>query len=205
MNGAREQQRLEFKATLRISQDKNQSDKEKLEMLIDIASMANAQGGYILYGVKEDGSSCSSGYFGLTREDAKKVENIIDEHCVVHICERIEGLEVRCREIQGNFVVIVRVPSSSKAPHMVTYTGANIFQIRHDDHKRKMTIGEIRAAFNDDTFGRRLARVEQELFQLLDYMKNSVKPQVSKTDILPEEDGKLLSEQRRKAIWERYD
>lgn len=205
VGGAREQQRLEFKATLRISQDKQLADKEKMEMLMDVSAMANAEGGYIIYGVKDDGNDCTGGYFGLTREDARKIETTIDELSVVHISERIEGLEVRLREIQGNYVVIVRVPASAKAPHMVTYNGANVFQIRHDDHKRKMTIGEIRSAFNDDLFGRRLSRVEQELSQVLDYMKNSSRNQAPLAELTPAEDGNLLSEQRRKAIWERYD
>lgn len=203
---AREHQRLEFKADMGLSADKQQHEKEKLEMLMDVAAMANAEGGYIIYGVEDDGNNCASDYFKLTRERAKKIENKVDELAVVHISERIEGMEVRLREIQGNCLVVVRIPASSKAPHMVTMDEINLFQIRHDDHKRKMTIGEIRSAFNDDIFGRRLARVEQELSQLLEYMKNSddVTGHGSTAEITPTANGSLLSEQRRKAIWEKY-
>ncbi len=206
--GAREQQHLEFKATLRLSGDKQQIDKEKLEMLLDVAAMANGGGGHILYGVTDDGNAGPGGYFGLTLDDAKKIETTIDELCVVHISERIDGLQVRVREIRGNYLVVVRPPSSAKAPHMVTFNGSTTFVIRHDDNKRKMTIGEIRSAFNDDLFGRRLSRVEQELSQVLEYIKHAANDTVGAAPAVSSptaEDGNLLSEERRKAVWERYE
>jgi hypothetical protein len=204
--GTREQQRLEFKATLRLSVDKALSDKEKLEMLLDVSSLANAVGGYLVYGVKDDGNDRTGGYSGLTRDEAKRIETTIDELCVTYITERIEGLEVRFREIEQHFLVIVKVPASSKAPHMVTFSNVTSFYIRHDDHKRRMTIGEIRSAFNDDLFGRRLTRVEQGLSQILDFMKSSgpVNLQESFDDSSSAVDGNSLSRDRRKAVWERY-
>jgi hypothetical protein len=203
---AREQQRLEFKATWRISQDKQTADKEKTEMLMDISAMANAAGGYIIYGVLDDGNDRPGGYYNQTCEEAKKVKKTIEELSVLHISERIEGLEVRLRTIREHHLVIVKIPASNKAPHMVTYGGATIFQIRHDDSKRKMTIGEIRSAFNDDFFGRRLSRVEQELSQLLDYMKTArTLSVVADVNSEPSTNGNLLSEQRRKEIWEKHD
>lgn len=204
--GAREQQHLEFKATLRLSADIKQADREKLEMLLDVSAMANGGGGHIVYGVKDDGNAGTGGYFGLTRDDAKKIETTIDELCVVHIAERIDGLQVRTREIRGNCLVVVRVPSSAKAPHMVTFNGATAFVIRHDDNKRKMTIGEIRSAFNDDLFGRRLSRVEQELSQVLEYMKSSGSAisSIPPVEAAVADDGNLFSEERRKAVWERH-
>ncbi len=205
--GVREQQHLEFKAMLRLNAEKQQADREKFEMLLDVSAMANGGGGHIVYGVKDDGNAGTGGYFGLTREDAKRIETTIDELCVVHISERIDGLQVRTREIRGNYLVIVRVPSSAKAPHMVTFNGATAFVIRHDDNKRKMTIGEIRSAFNDDLFGRRLSRVEQELSQVLEYMKSSASV-ASRTPLVEgsaADDGNLFSEERRKAVWERHD
>ncbi len=201
-----EQQRIEFKSTLRLSSEKQQADKEKLELLLDVTSMANGGGGYIIFGVKDDGRGRTAGYFGLSLADAKKIENIIEELSVVHISERIEGLEVRLRTLNLEHLVIVRLPASSKTPHMVTFNGSTIFQTRHDDSKRKMTIGEIRSAFNDDLFGRRLSRVEQELSQLLQFIKQPANGSMKNlSEVTPAEDGALFSEMRRKEVWQQHD
>lgn len=122
------------------------SDEEKREMLKDISSMANHRGGYLIIGIEEDEEGIPTKVTGV--EAGNHVERIRDS-CLDNIDKRIVGLEIEDVPLSnGKVVVIVSIPESINAPHMVTFKGLNQFWKRHGRQKDKMTIDEIGEAFD---------------------------------------------------------
>jgi len=153
-----ERQHLEFKVTLN-----HEGYKDRLELLRDIASLANAGGGYLIIGIRDDGKGHAQRYEPNMVGDTQRIKQAIASLCLEHIRDRIDGLEVRLRTVRGNPLVIVRIPTSIRIPHMVTFRNHTDFYTRYEDGKREMTMSEIREAFNRDTVALRLSRIETQL------------------------------------------
>lgn len=155
-----ERQHLEFKVAI-----EHKSDDDRFETLCDIASLANSGGGYLIIGIRDDGKGRAQKF--ETLEDTTRIIKSIQSLCLDHIKERIDGLEIDSREIKGNKIVIVRVPDSSRIPHMVSYKNNTHFVMRYNDGKREMTIGEIRQSFTENFFSRRLLHIEDGIKAIL--------------------------------------
>ncbi len=189
----KERQHLEYKLT--INRD---SDDNIFEALCDITSLANAGGGYLIVGIRDDGKGKAQIFESVNNPE--RVKQSILSLCIDHITERIEGLEVECRKIDGNDIVIVRIPSSIRIPHMVKYQNHTHFVTRYYDGKREMTIGEIRAAFTEDFFGRKLALIEDGIRSILDDSKQAGKEDLKQqlnsgeVSILNINDGAIVAE-----------
>lgn len=122
------------------------SDDEKREMLKDITSMANHRGGYIVIGVQADAEGIPTSLIGV--DTGNHVERIRNS-CLDNIDGRIVGLDIEDVSLGSNRVVIViAIPESMNAPHMVTYKGLNQFWKRHGRQKERMTTREIGEAFD---------------------------------------------------------
>lgn len=122
------------------------SDADKREMLKDIASMANHRGGYLLIGIDEDKEGIPTNVGGI--EPGNHVERIRSS-CLDNIDKRIVGLEIKDIPLSnGRVVIVVSIPESLNAPHMITHQGVNQFWKRHGRQKDKMTIDEIGEAFD---------------------------------------------------------
>lgn len=121
------------------------SDEDKREMLKDITSMANHRGGYLIIGVEEDKEGIPLELVGI--DAGNHVERIMDS-CLDNVDKRIIGLEVEDVPLSTEkVVVIVCIPESINAPHMITFKGLNQFWRRHGRQKEKMTVDEIGEAF----------------------------------------------------------
>ena len=192
-----EQRCLDFKITIL-----HKDDDEKLEALRDIVSFANADGGYLIVGIRDDGNGRAQKYEPELVGDIQRIRKSVMDLCNDHISERIDGLEIVVRNVKGNPLLLVRIPASDRAPHMVTYQNKTEFYTRHHDGKREMTIGEIREAFTQDLIGRRLTTIEHHLqsrateeslnsqrARALDTIRSGGSPQ-----LLTIENGELLSE-----------
>lgn len=137
------------------------------EMLRDVTSLANAGGGYLLLGIREDGFNrpveiCPIDDFLIKSQGIRQA-------CLDGVQERIDGLEVAGYEIEPNRgIIVVHVPSSKKAPHMVSMDHHSDFYRRYDTDKRVMTIGEIRDSFVDSPFFRRLAEIQLQAQRAID-------------------------------------
>lgn len=134
-----ERRTLEYKAKMYGSKDE-----DIREMLRDVASMANAEGGVIVIGLDETKD-------GVARElvdvpDAKVQAKRLEDSCLANISERIPGLAARPVSFSGGDVIVVRIPHSYRRPHMITFRGATDFWLRHDDQKGRMSVAEIRTA-----------------------------------------------------------
>jgi hypothetical protein len=152
----RERHTLEFKRDAYAK-----GDDAKYEMLKDIAAMANAYGGQILLGIDESGDGVASEIVGVA--DGEREAQSIMSSCLSSIDERIRGLTTHPVSLSnGKHVVIIHIPQSLRAPHMVTYKGRNQFWCRHDRQKNPMSTDEIRDA---------CVRVEMLTAKLQEYLQ----------------------------------
>jgi hypothetical protein len=132
------------------------------EMLRDVTSLANAGGGYLVMGIREDGWNRPQEICPI--DDFLTKTQGIRQACLDGIQERVDGLQVMGYEIEPNRgIIVIRIPNSEKAPHMVSMDHHSDFYRRYDTDKRVMTIGEIRDSFIDSPFFRRLADIQLQI------------------------------------------
>lgn len=157
----RERQHLEFKVTVNY-----RDDGDRLELLRDIGALANGGGGYVIIGIRDDGQGRAVKFEPSFLGDTTSIAKSIASLCQDHIRERIDGLEIRERNVKGNPLIVVRVPSSLGIPHMVTFSNRTDFYCRYQDGKREMTYGEIKDAFVGDEVRKQLYTVESAIADL---------------------------------------
>ena len=129
------------------------------EMLRDIAALANAEGGYLVLGVREDGTDRPVEIVPFP--EPRKIADAMRRACLDGIRERIEGLEIRAYEVGFNQgIIVVHVPRSESSPHMVTRDHRTDFYRRYETNKVPMTIGEIRKMILANPRFRQLVELE---------------------------------------------
>ena len=132
------------------------------ELLKDITAFANADGGYIILGVEENEQSCAIAFSNIQDADAKR-QSIIDR-CLSRIEPRLRELDIGLFDIDGNSVLVVRVPESDQKPHCVKPDAEHhSFWRRYEDGNKLMTTAEIRECFEGDRVERMLAEIRREL------------------------------------------
>ena len=129
------------------------------EMLRDVIALANADGGYLIMGIREDASGRA--------ETIIPIEGLIDKTqairlvCLDGISERIEGLEIKAYETSPDKgLTRIRVPRSDHRPHMVIREHRTDFYRRYDTDKREMTIDEIRSLIITNPMNSKLVELE---------------------------------------------
>lgn len=142
-NQVRESKNIDYKRSL-----PEDSDRSKKEFLADVSSFANASGGDLIYGVVEN-RGVPSRIVGVKLKDVEgdllRYEHMIRDG----IDPRIYGVQVKALEIKKDrYVVIVRVPHSWSAPHMVGYQSYGKFFSRNSYGKHPLDASEIRVAFS---------------------------------------------------------
>jgi hypothetical protein len=158
--GRPERRTMEYKEAL----PKLGLEQDKVEFLADISSFANSSGGDILYGVAEkrsDGKATgipeSAPGVNVSNLDAVLLQ--LQQAARANISPRLPGLYLRpIPGFPAGPVVLVRVPRSYVAPHMVE-NGKNWgrFYARASNGKYIMDVGEVRSAFSlSDTLTQRL-------------------------------------------------
>jgi len=142
---------LEYKKKLPGS-----TDSDKKEFLADISSFANASGGDLIYGIKEeiDTNGKKTGQpeavvplEGITADEAKlQIENLIlngiEPRIPVHV-KSIEGYGIDGK----GFVILVRIPQSFASPHMVKFKNTSRFYCRNSAGKYQLDYQEIKNIF----------------------------------------------------------
>jgi hypothetical protein len=141
-NAVPESMRLDYKRALSIV-----NDGEKTEFLKDVSAFANAEGGDLIYGVDEtDGAASALGALeGVNPDDlpARLMQIVYDG-----LEPNVAGVEARAIPLANQkHVVIVRIPKSWSAPHMVTRAGHRRFYQRKGTLNLPMDIEDLRRAF----------------------------------------------------------
>ena len=135
----------------------SESPKSKLDFLADVVALANASGGDLIFGVEEkriEGkpTAVPAGFVqlriaGTWDETKRRLESLIRTGIEPTLSVQIDHFE----GLPAGPVLIVRVPQSHAAPHMVTlYTKEHLrpqFYKRHNGGNHPMDASEIRAAF----------------------------------------------------------
>lgn len=139
--GVAEGRAIEFKRSV------GGADRDKREFLADVSSFANAAGGDLLIGVAEK-AGIAVEMPGIPADEADatilRLENLIRDG----LEPRIPGLHSRAVAVAADrSVIVIRVPRSFAAPHMVTVGGLSRFYSRNSAGKHQLDVGEIRAAF----------------------------------------------------------
>jgi Schlafen, AlbA_2 len=139
---AREGRSLEFKQLV------EGDDGAKREFLADVSSLANASGGDLVIGVRDE-DGIATELVGIPRADADaetlRLENIVRDG----LEPRLPGVQTRIIDLdQERAVLVIRVPRSWAGPHMVAFKGLSRFYSRNSAGKYQLDVGEIRAAFN---------------------------------------------------------
>lgn len=135
--GREENQRLELKETL--------EGIDSYELAKDLSSMANAKGGYFVIGAAQDkNTERCTGFRSVGKADPvfKKIKDIAAEH----IQDRLATEPVLRTTSTGENLILVVIPKAL-SPLAVTFDGRTEYWVRIGRDKRRMTHGEITAAF----------------------------------------------------------
>jgi hypothetical protein len=136
----RENQHLEYKS------DINNSDDGKKEFLKDVTGLANAEGGYLILGIKED-DGLPQEICGISKEVGnQKIEEWITNVLISNLDPRL-SFQIKVLDLENKTIVIIYIPESAKKPHMVTFKGKNIFYVRHNVSVDPATQSEVRDMF----------------------------------------------------------
>lgn len=120
----RESDYLDFKKTFEITEkpksEKDAINKAKAEFRKDVCAFANAQGGYLIYGLKEDGKGVPHDLIGISIPDnnTELFENIV-KNTLQTVSPRIPHFEIRfiaCGD--DKFAVILYVHHDFFAPYV---------------------------------------------------------------------------------------
>jgi hypothetical protein len=140
---------LEYKRNLLI-----ESTPDKRELAGDVSAFANAAGGDIIYRISEEvdvgkatgrpEAAVGIEVGGATADD---IVRRLHQICQQGLDPAIPGLRVRHFAADGKVFIVVRIPRSWLAPHMVSLDGATRFALRVDNAKIWMDREQIRQAF----------------------------------------------------------
>ncbi len=133
---------LEFKA-----EAPGGGERADREFLADVTAFANARGGHIVYGVREEGGVAEE-LVGLAEMnfDAAilRLTNLIRDS----VSPRLLGLELRAIPLaNGRFSVLCTIPRSWSLPHMVRFKGFERFFTRTSAGRHPLDVDELRALF----------------------------------------------------------
>lgn len=145
-----EDRTLDYKADLPDFSDK----KKKRKFLALVSSFANTVGGDIIYGISEkrengNNTGVPGEITGISTESPDqtilKLENIIRPSLQPAIVPSVQIKAIN--GFEKGPVIIIRVPQSATAPHMVWKDRVSQFYIRSSNSTNPMDVGEIRSAF----------------------------------------------------------
>lgn len=136
---------IEYKSELHIT-----NSEEKREFLADVSAFANADGGDLIFGIKEDEKTKlpdSIPGICIENEDEtiRKIESMIRDS----IQPRIVDIKFKMILVKNHkYILIMRIAASFIAPHRIIYRGWDKFFSRNSKGKYSMDVNELRTAFN---------------------------------------------------------
>lgn len=138
---AEESVHIEFKSGSALGR----TDNKKKEISKDVSSMANADGGIIIYGLTErDHKASGYGFVDGNKYPKEWLEQVINSK----IKRRIPELTIDVIRIQNKIsqsIYVVRIPRSSEAPHMAS---DGRYYKRYNFESIQMAEYEVRDLFN---------------------------------------------------------
>lgn len=140
-NKVPESKTLDYKLELKFG------DSDKRELLADISSFANTAGGYLLFGIKEEGGIPTE-IAGLSIDNPDKeilkIVNLIRDCTDPHI----PGVSIHAVPLTNSkYVLAAHIPRSWNAPHVVKIEKHWRFYARHSAGKYPLDVPELKQAF----------------------------------------------------------
>lgn len=120
------------------------TDEGKHELAKDVSAFANAYGGDIFVGVRAENGIATN--ITPVKSAARETEWLL-QVCHDLIEERISGLDAMPIRVKGGAVVVLRVPTSLRGPHMVRRGRQTYFYRRFGQQSAPMALPDIREAF----------------------------------------------------------
>lgn len=135
---------VDFKRELTKSDDRG-----KNELAKDVCALANADGGDLIFGIREntDGGTAESlapiadeSFDQASRRFLQTIESSVEP--------KIQGLQIKCVNVDGGFVMVLRVPSSFDGPHCIRNSNSQRrFVVRNGTTTADMSYDQIRRGF----------------------------------------------------------
>jgi hypothetical protein len=123
-------------------------ESKKKEFLHDVSSFANASGGYIVFGMKED-NGVATGLCGLRDINPDQETVRMEEMIRSGIRPRIFGIQFHSILVDdGVWAIILKIPKSWNPPHQVTFNSDMRFSARGSAGKYLMDVEELRATID---------------------------------------------------------
>ena len=126
---------LEFK-----SRPYERTDGERKEAALDLATLANGNGGLLLFGVDEDGVGAAVSFRPSRQDDDFPLW--IDQVSASRIFPYLP-IGVHTVEVEGGVVYVVSIPPSLRTPHAVASGDSLRYPIRAGRHRRYLSESEI--------------------------------------------------------------
>lgn len=152
------EEEAEESATLEYKQQlPSRGDDDRREFLYDISALANASGGYIVFGIadRRDEQNRPTGIaeriIGLSVDNLSSEISRLENTVRDNIAPRLSGIHFKPIDCDGGTVLVISVPKSWNAPHMVTFKQVNKFYSRVSTGKYLMNVDEIRASFSQQS------------------------------------------------------
>ena len=144
-NKERESSILEFK------QELSGTDHEKKEISKDISAMANAEGGFVVFGIREvDGQA--EEIIGTPKTIGRQpVEAWIENVLITNVRPKITIIPkvINLASNNDRVLVVVHIPVSPRRPHMVVTDGRNAYYTRHNYQATFADEHEVRSMFTE--------------------------------------------------------
>ena len=162
-NGVAEDKLLEYKLEL-----PGGSESQRKEFLYDVTALANASGGDVVFGVKEQGSRAAE-LVGVQVADESAEVSRLDSIIRTGVEPRIPGIAYRFIPLTlGGSILVIRVPKSWALPHVVKLGGGFRFYSRNANGKYPLDVGELRSLFAlSETTAQRIRSFRQERLSLI--------------------------------------
>lgn len=142
---------IDYKRTL-----PGRTDADRREFLHDVSSFANASGGHLLFGMKEE-QGIAMEIVGLRDINPDQEITRLEEMLRSGLRPRIYGLQMKAVRIEeGSWVLVLRIPRSWNPPHQVTFQSDMRFSARGLTGKYLMDVDELRSTLEaSDAVGER--------------------------------------------------
>lgn len=139
-NEVLESKYIEYKQSL-----PGNADAEKREFLRDVSSFANAAGGDLIYGIREE-DRIPAEVCGVDIQDIDGARLRLEDIIRYGIEPRIPGVVIHPIVEGERKVILVRVPKSWTSPHVVKFKEWK-FYTRDSSGKHSLDVGELKSAF----------------------------------------------------------
>lgn len=203
----RENEYIDYKETFAIleCQDKESRRRKQNEFRHDICSFANADGGYLVFGIKE-AAGVPVEINGIIISDIDKFE-LDRRNELSGILPAVPKTEFSFVKLStGNYVVIIKISRGVHKPYLYKENENDYkFFVRRGNRKQAMSYMEIRDSFlHSHSFAAELKRFRRE--RLLFYMEENPDTPFALIHVIPEEFsndvdmGLLFNEYKEKRI-----